>query len=569
MGDEARLYWLVGGGAAAIVGAIWLTGALSAALFGAGWTAVPLLEAIGAALALPFHLADPRGAWPRAARGALPGPLGFYATAALLSCPLAALGLATKRVASAVTLPASLAGGRAGKPPSARFASKRELRALRVSAPQPGRLTLGRAKGMLLAAEKRQSAIVFAPTQAFKTTGLAIPALLEWEGPVLATSVKNDLIADTLAQRASLGEVMVFDPARVTGMTSARLTPLWSARSWWGAMRVAHWLAGAARLSSSGGMREADFWFAAAEKLLAPLLFAAAANEHTMASVVRWLDEGPEGCAEEVKELLKATKVPAALRAWKATQNREPRQRSSVNTTAELALAAFADPRVIEETEGADYTPARLLSGPNTLYLCAPRTEQDRLRPLFAAVVQELVAIAEQTAASTGRPLDPPLLLLLDEAANIAPIPNLDEVASTGAGQGIQLLSVFQDLAQLRARYGQRALTVVNNHAAKIAGSGISDPETLTYFSNLIGAGEFEQCSRTEGERGRRTKTEGDTYRELAPPALLRGAEPGSGLLIYKHLPPTKIQLRPWFREATLMELRQAGQGVRQSGGAA
>jgi type IV secretion system protein VirD4 len=36
--------------------------------------------------------------------------------------------------------------------------------------------------------------IVIAPTQSHKTTGLAIPALLEWEGPVLATSVKTDLV---------------------------------------------------------------------------------------------------------------------------------------------------------------------------------------------------------------------------------------------------------------------------------------------------------------------------------------------------------------------------------------
>jgi len=68
------------------------------------------------------------------------------------------------------------------------------------------------------------------------------------------------------------------------------------------------------------------------------------------------------------------------------------------------------------------------------------------------------------------------LLLVLDEAANIAPIPNLDEIASTGAGQGVQLLSVFQDLAQVRSRYGDRAQTIVNNHRAKLFGAGVSRP---------------------------------------------------------------------------------------------
>ena len=43
--------------------------------------------------------------------------------------------------------------------------------------------------------------IAFAPTGGHKTTGLAIPALLEWQGPVLATSVKSDLLVDTVAHR--------------------------------------------------------------------------------------------------------------------------------------------------------------------------------------------------------------------------------------------------------------------------------------------------------------------------------------------------------------------------------
>ncbi|HTT94834.1 MAG TPA: type IV secretory system conjugative DNA transfer family protein [Solirubrobacterales bacterium] len=87
-----------------------------------------------------------------------------------------------------------------------------------VRRPQPGRLTLGRYGRSLLAAGERQSVIVVAPTQSHKTTGLAIPALLEWEGPVLATSVKTDLLLDTLAHRESKGKVMIFDPARTTDL---------------------------------------------------------------------------------------------------------------------------------------------------------------------------------------------------------------------------------------------------------------------------------------------------------------------------------------------------------------
>jgi type IV secretory pathway TraG/TraD family ATPase VirD4 len=173
-------------------------------------------------------------------------------------------------------------------------------------------------------------------------------------------------------------------------------------------------------------------------------------------------------------------------------------------------------------------------------------------------IVQELLAVVYESAAATGKPLDPPLLLLLDECANIAPIPNLAEIASTGAGQGVQLLSIFQDMAQVHSRYGRRASTIVNNHRAKVFGTGISDPETLNYVSRVLGAGEFEQRSRSTGERGRNSQTEGDTYRDLAPANLVRERDPGTGLLLYGHLPPAKIRLRPWYEERELRERREA-----------
>jgi type IV secretory pathway TraG/TraD family ATPase VirD4 len=111
-----------------------------------------------------------------------------------------------------------------------------------------------------------------------------------------------------------------------------------------------------------------------------------------MAAVVVWLDEGPEAAEAKVGELLERAGEPAAERAFMATQNREERQRSSVYTTAETILAAFADPRVAAETSGADYEPERQLAGANTLYLVSPAREQKRLRTIFSTLMRRLQA---------------------------------------------------------------------------------------------------------------------------------------------------------------------------------
>ncbi len=469
----------------------------------------------------------------------------------LLAAGLGALLLALHLLERRVT------GASGARPPGARWASGRDLRALRLRAPRKGRLVLGRRGRALIAAEERASVIVVAPAQSGKTTGLAIPALLEWEGPALATSVKSDLLRDTLPRRRALGEAMVFDPTQATGIAGVHATPLSGCGDWRGAMRIAHWLAASAR-SGAGGLEDAEFWYAAAEKLLAPLLFAAAAGEREMADVIRWLNEG-NSAKDEVRECLREAGDAEALGAFRASLARDKRQRSSIYTTAETIVAAYADPRVLDAASHADYTPAKLLDGgASTLYLCAPAHEQERLRTVFATMICELVAEVYERSSKTGRPIDPPLLIVLDEAANIAPIPNLDEIASTGAGQGIQLLSVFQDLAQLHSRYGERAKTIVNNHRAKLFGTGISDPQSLDYVRRVTGSAEFSQRSRTAGGRGQRSTTEATTYRDLAPANLVREAEPGTALLLYGHLPAARLRLRPWYAERKLRALARA-----------
>lgn len=530
------------GAFAAALALLWLAGALSAALFGSGWTTVPASEMPVVAIRLASHLGDPAQAWPAPASGALPGPVPFYLTLALLLAGLGGAVLLGERFVG--RLRPLFASGRGDKrPASARWASGRDLAALVVGKAEAGRVVLGRHGRRLLAAEPRQSVIVLAPTQSGKTTGLAIPALCEWEGPVLATSVKSDLLHATFEAREEMGgRAMVFDPVAATGRQGVRYDPLHSCTSWEGALRIASWLSAAARY---GGERlsDADFWYAAAEKLLAPLLFAAASKGRGIGAVVDWLDKGPEA-KKEVEEVLEKAEVKAAELAWRAAWNREERQRSSIYTTAETITASFADPRVRNACSAADYTPESFLGDHNTLYLCAPAHEQRRLRPLFSMMIHELVSVVYEQAAAKGGPIEPPLLLVLDELANIAPVPNLDEIASTGAGQGIQLLSVFQDLAQVRSRYGEAAQTIVNNHRAKLFGAGISDPDTLAYVSGVVGAGEFRDETATADERGRFARSEGSIYRELTPANVVREGKPGSALLLYGHLPPTRIRLR-------------------------
>jgi type IV secretion system protein VirD4 len=312
-------------------------------------------------------------------------------------------------------------------------------------------------------------------------------------------------------------------------------------------------------------MSDGDFWYATATKMLAPLLFAAASGGLQMVDVVRWVDTQEES---EVLDHLYAAGIPEAIAAAHALFGKEERQRSSIYTTVETILepfggegsGEFGPDSVFEGTDPSDIEPARLVSGHNTLYLCAPAHDQRRLSPLFTAVLRQVLEHVYDTVTRTGSPLDPPLLVVLDEAANIAPLSDLDSLASTAAGHGIQLVTIWHDLAQITARYGARAATVVNNHRAKVFLSGISDPSTLDHASHLIGDEEVFLPATTFGGQGGPTTTRSPSSRRLAPPHALRRIPLGDGVLVYGGLPPAWLRLRTFFDDPVLAA-RASGRG--------
>jgi type IV secretion system protein VirD4 len=374
--------------------------------------------------------------------------------------------------------------------------------------------------------------------------------MLEWCGPVIATSVKDDLASTTLPWRSQQGPCWVFDPTRTSGQqTAAGWSPLAGCPDWSAAQRVAGWMVEATPARS--GVADAAFWYAAAAKQLAPLLLAAERSGLSMEDVVRWTNTGD---FDEPGRVLEIAGEDAAAVALAACQARDPRILSSVVTTLETVLAPFEDPVVATSTATSDIDLTALLEQGGTLYLCGPSHEQHRVQGIFAALVSSAVATAIDRVGATGRALDPPLLLVLDEATNIAPLRDLDTLASTGAGLGLQLVTICQDLSQLATRYGtDRARTIANNHRAKLLLSGVSDLSTLDLLSGLAGEAAVREETVTHDLRdGRRSCSSAVAFRRLAPTDELRRIPPGDGVLIYGHLPPVRLRLRPWFDDRRL-----------------
>jgi type IV secretion system protein VirD4 len=289
---------------------------------------------------------------------------------------------------------------------------------------------------------------------------------------------------------------------------------------------------------------DANYWQLLGAKLLSVLLFAAAGTGRSMADVARWVDVQD---VDDVAQALMEIGDQQALDAWAACTSRPDNTMGSVYGTAETLLDVYGDPTVAASAEGCDLDLDQLLTGANnTLYLYAPASEQERLRPLFELLVSVVIWKAEQLAAAQpDGMLDPRLFVCLDEAGNCAAIKKLPQLATTGRGQGIQLLTIWHDEAQLQHRYGHRASTVLNGHRAKLLLSGQADPASLELASKLVGDEAVTQTSETTGGDGRASMTESTAYRRLLPPEALRQLKPRRALLVYGHLPPVRVGCGP------------------------
>jgi len=543
----------------------WLWGAIAGALFGSGAPSVNEVQLAHVLVSLPRQLADPRLAWPASARRSLPGAFGFYASLILLSATVVVLASVGSR-RWVRDQPSQR------REQGARWARRAELSSVRSSAhwrgirsrraaPAIGRMALGWNGRQLLRAEERHALVVFGPPQSGKSAGLAVGALLEWEGPAIASSIKSDLLQATVARRRKLGRVFVFDPFALSGEASNTWTPLRGATTFDGALEAAHRLASAGEIDQRS-VESGDFWAVAAEQRLAPLLFAAARTGKGITAVVRWAyGQGGHELLDTLQDLIRGAHsearrhdAQAAYDAAAAFAAQPERTRGSIEGTVQALLRVYRSARVQRSAASSEITPADLLDGNNTLYLVGDAKASRLLRPIFLGLLGELVDHAYGEANRSGGRLTTPLLLCLDELGNVVPVPNLAEIASTAPSHNIQLVSVFHDIAQSRARYGRHAETVINSHRARMLLPGLADLETLRYFSGLVGDQVVRDTTRTTGP-GYETRSENPVRRPLAPPEELRQLPDGHALLVYGRLPPAIIRLRMWFEDRRLSAL--------------
>ncbi|MFE5126077.1 hypothetical protein [Streptomyces sp. NPDC056669] len=290
----------------------------------------------------------------------------------------------------------------------------------------------------------------------------AARTVLEAVGPVLVVTSDPELWSMTKDARAKLGPTHVFDPSHLLD-TPARLR--WNPASDCGSRDIAAARA-TALLAPVRPMHAMDRPMAeAAETMLRCWLHAAAVDGRPFRHVHRWAQGS--SAHEPVKILRTHPKAAGgAAGELEATLTAHRERRDMAQELTARALGALSSIHIRDACNPGRADTLALesfVAEGGTLYLMGESIEDPRTHPgampLLTALASDVVEHGRRMAerSSSGR-LDPPLTLVLDDVAAVAPLPALPDLLTQGAAQGMPTLALMRSQEQARARWPHRSL---------------------------------------------------------------------------------------------------------------
>ncbi|AJE87403.1 hypothetical protein SLNWT_7027 [Streptomyces albus] len=390
-----------------------------------------------------------------------------------------------------------------------------------------------------------------------KTTSLAIPSVLGAPGSVLLTSNKaaGDAFTTSYEARAKTGTVWTMDPQQIAH--AAR-------EMWWNPLAGATTLEGANRLAghflaaSVDASQQGDFWSKAGSNILSQLLLAAALDERPITDIMQWLafpgDRTP-------LDILRDHDFAAVASQLKGTVEGPPETRDGIYETARQYAAALLNSEiaawVTPQQDVAEFRPADFVTSNDTLFLLS-KDGGGGASALIAACADSVMRAATAQAERAGGRLDPPMLAILDEAANVCKISDLPDLYSHLGSRGIIPITILQSYRQGQKVWGDTGMDAMwSASTVKVIGSGIDDPDFADKLSRLIGDHDVETTSTSHSESGKST-SRSTRQERILPADAIRALPKGTALCFATGMRAAMLDLRPWYQEPGAPELAAA-----------
>lgn len=396
---------------------------------------------------------------------------------------------------------------------------------------------------------------VIAPTGGGKSVYVMAPAALTAPGALVVTSNEVSILDLVATTRAKRGRLWVFDPLGRSAWPEPMVwNPVKGCED--GATALARGVAFAAGLRSDSGSTNSGFFQKNAMIALSRMLHAAALSGRDMSEVLRWatnLDRDGKVAAS----LIRASTDDRVEPSWAAMLDGVSTGADETVASSRQTLQQAVEPltlrkvtRWVTPAEGVpEFDAEAFVTSTDTLVLISDDSSSTNVGPLCTMLFQEVMdAIKALAPLSDHGKLDPPMRVVGDEIANVAPIDKLPELASEVRKLGVQLVLAFQSEQQLRSRWGDRGNTLLEQMSAELVLPGLKSTASLKRYGDLTGRAEVDQHTVSFGDGGEvRGGSTSEQLREVMRSDEVRQLENGTALLIYRNAAPMILQMTAWF----------------------
>jgi type IV secretion system protein VirD4 len=368
----------------------------------------------------------------------------------------------------------------------ARLATAQEVHALhQENAPES--MGFGHVGGAPYALKTDKHVLIMASTRSGKGVTIIIPHLLRYQGSAFVLDPKGENARATGRRRAKLNRTVHYlDPFGISGKPRSRFNPL--ARFTVDNMEAESKALAAAFFTVPDHKR--DHWTEAAQQLLASIiLYVYVAPEippdrKDLPHVRKILLGGLKPALDQMMLLDDADGLVRDL-AFSFIKTPE-KEFGSIASNAQRQTEILDNPYVIAclaaSGPGPEVDFKSWHNSTMTVYLClsAPKF------PVFNRWLRLVLTSALDEMTDTLNPPALPVCFMLDELATLGHLASVENAVGLAAGYGIQLISVFQDIAQMRDLYKTRWASFIGNAGVR-ALFNLDDFDTAEYWSKFIG----------------------------------------------------------------------------------
>ncbi|GAA2812935.1 hypothetical protein GCM10020219_101390 [Nonomuraea dietziae] len=289
------------------------------------------------------------------------------------------------------------------------------------------------------------------------------------------------------------------------------------------------------------------------------LFHAAATSDGTIHDVLDWLanpaDPAPVEALRQAGAIGLAGDLQSTIRLPAET-------RGGVYSTAAQTMACLLDPVISKwitpDPGKPQFDPEDFVTGSDTLYLFSKKG-RGGAAPLVAAFADAVLQAAISAAERAGGRNDPPLVAILDEAANIAPDRRLARSVFVPRQPGHSDRHHPAELSAGRPGVGagRDGRPVGRRHRQGPGRGALDDSDFAEKISRLIGEHRITETSVSHSRQGR-SVSHSSRKERIYSAADVRALPKGTALLLLTGIRAAVITLRPWMAEPYADRLRAA-----------